>query len=352
MRGRSIAATLPMASLWPWLIPVPTFLAVATVGLVAKHAWAAAVFFALLMAIVALTGVRWATKLGRVALTVPPAGAIVLSTIGWLLTQRPEAITMGSLAGFAVMMLFMPGRGAGRTELRPRLFHDALPGTRDISVTVDEGGARITNGINKRYASFAELGVATVTRRGEQVALTLQDRFLDPIVEVLVEGPSAYEDARAVCDRIAETHAAQGSTRPLPAGLAREERSLEEWRAGLEALSASGYRSTPIDASTLLDVYDSKAAPIDVRAAAAYLLAVRRDERLSQRLGADTPPLVLVLLSKCSAVSELDADWLREARAFVPKEKSIKTRARVSTETEELDDQDEDSRRANRSREP
>jgi hypothetical protein len=278
---------------------------------------------------------------------VPPLVAAAASVLAILVSGHVESVVIGVLAGVATTIMLVPRSASGGIARQLDLmFDEAIPSDIDALLVLDDGGVRLTTGQNRKYWSFAEIGEPVVTRSGEQILLSLRDVFLETIAEVIVPD---YEAAREFCARMRERQDVPGGERPIPEGLARFDRDLVTWRSDLDELSMGGYRSAPIATKTLLDIYGSTRAPLDIRAAAAYLLATREESReaLFSSLSADTPPLVVALLSLSPLAARLDPKWTREARRYVP---NPKPRKRIATDASEGDEELEPSPELRRKR--
>ncbi len=313
---------------------IPTLLALVCAGLsTGRHLVACGLVLALLVVVALVLG-RWATRLGRAILGLPPLVIAVAAVVGGLILGNPPLV-VGACFGGVLLALALgsssASRGAAIHPKRPELFVRRL-GDRAI-FWGDDGGVRLDLGTSRAYVPFAELVPPRLLQPealgGDErgVVLVVADRYGDVHSEIVLPPAESAADFLAHVERRGAQSGEPGESdepeRPVPEGMLRKARTLARWRDGLEGLihAAGGYRAGAHHSAGLLALVNSRRASVDARAAAAYLLARQSPGHLERCLSPRTPPLVLALLAASPDLRHLVPEdaWL-DARVYLSAE--------------------------------
>lgn len=154
-------------------------------------------------------------------------------------------------------------------------------------VVVGADGLTVRDGLFKKFIAYSS--IAHVSLVGGELEFTLTDRST---TKCWVDG-DVGTNAATLMQRIEEARAtfARGGGRNAAAQLARDGRSIAEWREALARLLGrkGGYREVGLDAETLVRVLSDASAPVEHRVAAA--LALGTDERHKEQVRVVTAAL-------------------------------------------------------------
>lgn len=236
--------------------------------------------------------------------------------LGRLFSRLLAALTLGPtlpMAGFFAGVSFGSRLGGGAfTELGAALGGllagaalFALLWRRGMGSTVVVGaeGLSVRELFRTRFVPWRRVRslqlYGTSPHRG--VSLTLDDGTEEQVWLGHDLGPSA----ETVVERIREAFelSRKGASEDASAQLARGGRTVDEWKAALQKLAASGgsdYRTVNLTEEQLWSVYEDGSASPELRAAAALVLRARKGEGAAERLrvaaeGAASEPVRVVL---------------------------------------------------------
>ncbi|MFW5741100.1 MAG: hypothetical protein ACOC1F_12115 [Myxococcota bacterium] len=136
---------------------------------------------------------------------------------------------------------------------------------------VDDGGLHVRRGLRNDYEPFSNLRSVFIEpgTYGRLVVVRCDGRGVLNVPLVTSRQSREAELAVALFDRVRGLHRRD----PALVSLARGNRSIEAWVEHLDAIRTGGYRILPIDARGLGEAAVDAALPVDIRAAAGYLLA-------------------------------------------------------------------------------
>ena len=312
----------------PWfpspLVAAPTLLAVfAAAFMVPLRVFPGALLAALALAVMGALGAR-ATRFGRMLLAAPTfvvlLGALLGAAVG-----RFEVASCACFGGILALVGLASGTAPRGSAVKrpPREVFERPPSASSVALTLDRGGLRVDHGNRRSYVPFVELAVPRITRIGDASFLVVTDLFDALALSVRLESDAHLRSAEAVVAKIAAWQARPDSERgrAIPEGFARKGRSLEAWRRALDSLSADGYRTSGKEPSRLWALYEDDHAPVEVRAAAAYVLASSGAAGFDDHLTSDTPPLVFAMLAPFADVmGSVIAEHAVEARSYLAEE--------------------------------
>lgn len=196
---------------------------------------------------------------------------------------------------------------------------------RVTDVRLDEGGLRVSprNG-ESCHLSFSELKSATLARSFGRVALRLGTTA--GTREYLLE--SAGDELQAQLETGIREAAAQRPTGVEE--LARNGQPLDAWLERLRDTATPDYRARPVDPEALVAVIEDRAAPVELRAAAAHVLVWLRDHEKATRvmavLGRSTPPLVVVAAALATKHGTYVAEYEEAVSFLSPADRAVAAR--------------------------
>jgi hypothetical protein len=166
---------------------------------------------------------------------------------------------------------------------------------------LDEGGIRLNRlgGFKCAYLPFHEISEVSI----DDTSVTARDS--DGRSLATWNLPNLEERSRLYADL---TERVLRKEHHAPSDSSRNERSLEEWLGALDEMSSLAergpYRGSGFAVEDNLEVVANPNAPVDARAAAAYLLLKSDNPSLIAQVGriasAESPPLVLALCALAS----------------------------------------------------
>jgi hypothetical protein len=194
-----------------------------------------------------------------------------------------------------------------------------------IRLALDRDGLRVEQSSSCSYWPNELLGAARVEPEGCSPArLIVTLRGGHQLLELPLLNATALENARELARRTRALACEPHTPGTLPLLPRRRALALEEWISCLERLvpaldERAAYRQIIVRRDELLELFETRGAPLDLRAGAGYLLlrahpaAARRHPRPA--IDAASAPLVLALAAL--ATSHVPKPWLESVTPFL-----------------------------------